>query len=581
MRAIWDYADKSAGYLTKIETQGELNDAMREMDTRRRTLSEASEAGEGARAIQEEVERRVNDPDAYAGKGAGARVMHRIMTVTFLRHLASPAYTMFNLMQPVLLTKPGLNARHGYGRATTAMAAAYRDISAHKVLTSGVVDTVKAVTGKVPRNFLEDIISGNRVSAQEKAMLGRLRDDGTINLDNNLELAHLEGPGGSRIGSVIDTTLGYADNLARALPGAAEAINRTVSALAAYRLELHTNGGDHAAAEQYARDVVRKTQFDYSASNAAPMMNTTLGRGALQFKKFALGSYYLLGKNLGHAVKGGAPGRRGEAVRTLAYIMATHQLAAGTLGLPGMELVRWGMMALHGLGAAAGISVPNNKDFQRMVEDFYKSMLGDTVGSMAASGISRGLPGGWGFDSSSRIGLQDGLTHGEPLDDTKQGWAAYMWDTASGAGIGSVTDFANGLGDVAGGDYAKGFGKMLPLKWAADMTKAYSGYTRHGWTAQDAILQAAGLTSDRQKRISDAKGRKIDEAAQGSSEVSRLFRDYANARTPAEVRDARDAILQRNHGLKGPRTRSNSPISLGSAEKIRQQNIAAEREPAQ
>ena len=563
LRSLYDYADSAAGYLTKLRTQGALNDAMKEMTERQKLLTQQGKGGgEGARALVNEVEKRVLDP-SYSDKDNGlGKFANRLATVTFLRHLMSPSYTLFNLMQPLLFTKPMLSGRHGYGRSWGAFIKAYHDVSALKTVGAGVSDTMRAFAKHPNRNYLDDIIAGLK-DPGERAMLKRLGDDGTIASDSGIEAAAVQKNSHTMVGKGFDVASNYLDHIARAAPAAAEAVNRTVSALAAYRLELRKNGGNAEHAEQYARDIVRNTQFDYSSSNTAPALNNPLARTVLQFKKFALGAYYLMGRQLRQAVMNG-PGGRAQAVKSLAYMMATHQLAAGTLGLGGLEIAKLGMMALNG----AGLTNVTYSDFQDMVQGFYQKILGKKMGDMAANGLSRGIPGGWGFDMLSRIGLDSLLTFGEPRGNKTNDWKAYAFDLISGAPVGTLADAFSGVGHLANGDIAGAAEKLLPLKWAADAVKGADSYHHGKFNMQDAILRSVGLTSDRQAEMGNDTGAKIRANAAKKEAFSAVESAYINALTPADRARALQGIQKYN--LKPP---NGKKISINGLEKLRLQNV--------
>src|SRR6185436_362625 len=98
--------------------------------------------------------------------------------------------------------------------------------------------------------------------------------------------------------------------------------------------EYAANGGNHEAAMQYADDINNMTNFNYSEVNAPPVFNHPLMKIPFQFKRFGHGMYQLLGQQIGRAIRNENPGDRAEALKSLAFLMATHTLMAGTLGLP-------------------------------------------------------------------------------------------------------------------------------------------------------------------------------------------------------------------------------------------------------
>ena len=75
--------------------------------------------------------------------------------------------------------------------------------------------------------------------------------------------------------------------VAKAIPEAAEGINRYVTAIATYRLERRA-GASHAEAQRAAVLAVEQTQGGYSRANNPAFCQNPLLRLPLQFKKYGL-----------------------------------------------------------------------------------------------------------------------------------------------------------------------------------------------------------------------------------------------------------------------------------------------------
>lgn len=154
---------------------------------------------------------------------------------------------LVNLTQIPMVTFPVMAGRFGDAKSAKALASAYRDI---------------------PRM----IKKGFKLAEDEMDMLQHLRDTGILDESMVMELAGM----------------GEADILQRAVPGwdrknimtkvsyyggamfrMAEKFNRTVTALAAFRLARDQGLSDPTG---YAREVIEKSQFEYSKWNRAEFM---------------------------------------------------------------------------------------------------------------------------------------------------------------------------------------------------------------------------------------------------------------------------------------------------------------------
>ncbi|MFN3078159.1 MAG: hypothetical protein ABT940_15075, partial [Alphaproteobacteria bacterium] len=138
-------------------------------------------------------------------------------------------------------------------------------------------------------------------------------------------------PKEGRIGGMMST----ADRMARQMTQVVETINRTVTGLAAYKMEkarLMKEGKTEAAAQKaaldYTHDTVKEVMGDYSNTNSGRVFDEQWLGAAMQFKKYAVKTYTLMGRMLGDAYKGDK-----EARRSFLGLMVLQGVAAGAMGL--------------------------------------------------------------------------------------------------------------------------------------------------------------------------------------------------------------------------------------------------------
>lgn len=217
---------------------------------------------------------------------------------------------------------------------------------------------------------------------------------------------------GKGVAGQIDRGLSYADGIARALPDAVEVNNRVASALASYMLD-RSKGKSPEVARRRAYDMVNGTQFNYAQTNAPAFMNHPMARVVFQFKKYAQGQYQLLGEQVGKVLQNAEPGDRKEGIKALVNFAVVTTIFAGTLGLP-TEPIKYMLMgaSIFGLGFSMD-------DLEREYRKVLAEYLGKDAAEMLARGVTRGLPAGFAFDLSTRMGLNDLTSFGHPKENTQ------------------------------------------------------------------------------------------------------------------------------------------------------------------
>jgi hypothetical protein len=508
IRATAEYSGSMAGYLARYQHQGELDAALREMN------KEADRGGDpntamGRSQIRNEIMYRINQPNISASGSANnkwSQWRQRLMVTSFIGHLASPAYSLFNAAQPIMVTAPIVGARHGLGSTVAAMTKAYADIAAIKSFARGVIATGQRAADQLAdtNTYVSDIMA--RISNPgERKMMNHLIKHGSIDADAGLEISKLVNR------NTGDQWLSYFEGISRQLPLAVESVNRAVSALSAYRLEMKRTGGDHDKSVLYAQEIVESTQGIYANTNMPPVFSSPLASLTFQFKKYGHMIYSLLGQQIGKAIRNLEPGDRAEAIRALGYIAAAHVAMAGTVGLP-TEPIKLILLGANLMGVTAFTMA----DFEEKERRLAVALLGKTGGEMATHGVTRGLPGGWAMDMSTRLGMQEFMTFGSPNSNSQGDIYQYLGQMLLGAPGGQVVNAVTGAGNIANGDVVKGMGQMVPVKLFSDAFKAYQlategKTTKSGRQAMspaslpEAVIRLLGIQPERVAEAQEAQ----------------------------------------------------------------------------
>jgi hypothetical protein len=462
---LQEYSGSTAGYLAKLEHQPHIDKLIKEMEQYTDATPHKGNRDSDQlyrRQRLREIQDRVYSEAEPARETVFGRTVGRLLQMSYLDKLASPAFHIINSSEPWTVSLPVLAGRHGM-KALGEMLNAYSSIGALRTVGSGIVDTGRAFRA----NELTDhaaTIRERLLAEKDGTRLGKLIDslvaDGLISKDAGMELSKVIRPDANMLGRALDR----GDLMARQLGSAIEAINRSVTAVAAYRLEYKKNGGNHAEAVKYATEAVHDTMGNYDGWNAAPIFNHPIGRIALQFRKYAQKTYYLLGKQAVAAFKGDK-----EAMKTFVGLMATHMLVAGSLGMP-LEAIKLGMLA----AGMAGLTDQKYSDLEQGVRRGAANVFGVHGGEV----FTRGLPRWLGFDLSQRMGMDSLLLGNQDPKSMKQDdLYAYFAKTFAGAPASYVLDAVRGMQELKAGNVAEASRLIVPLKIYADSVQAAQLYT--------------------------------------------------------------------------------------------------------
>ena len=525
-RNTLDYAQSMAAHLAKLDHQPTIDEAL----IKARDMARDGTRNADRTEILNEVEQRLAAPEYVASNTSPA--MNRILQMSFLDKLFSPAYNLINMTQPIVNTVPLLAARHGWGATTSAMTRAYSIIGGGKNLAMGAANTVRAAKGKDTADILTSMRDRlGKAGEQYVRLFDYLEGKGAIGSEAGLEVAKSIRRADGVMGKV-DAGLNYADAIARALPEAIETNNRMASAVAAFDLELKKGAGEDAAMRK-ALDVVNQTQFNYSATNAPTFMKHPLAKVFFQFKKYAQGQYQFLGEQIATALKDADPAARKEAAKVLMNHALMVTAFAGAVGLP-TEPIK----AL--LLATAPVTGFSMADFDREIEKLMPEVL--------SRGLSRGIPGGFAFDLSGRMGENSMLTFGTPKSYKSDDVKAWLFDNLKGAPAGLIEDWISGVNGLLTGDSSKqveSVGKLIPIKMFSDTLDAYRKATEGKTNArgqekmapyspQEAMVRAIGFTPAREANTRAAQSYFYDKARELKDERSELTNAYLKGKTGDE-----------------------------------------------
>lgn len=434
-RAQWAESTIATQYTTQKYTEAFRNMA-RSIEALESTDSKMAVRGQ---AIHDELATRFSN----SLKPNSSPVATTLSTFGHNFYLAlSPAYFIGNLLQPYMITLPMLGGRHGFVKSAKVMGKATADVF------NVVKQSVK--TGWADggwRGILDAQLdfSKSGVTPDELAFLQHLIRSGIVDATQAHELGRLA-KGTSSTAAMMAKTLSVTNHYS-------EVANRLSAGLAAYRL---AKGSD--TREQYAIDVVRRTQYDYSDHVQARYLSRHGVLGAVtplafQFQTFAFRTmeHYLRMVKDGFIEKDLPPPERAAARKALAQTLAVTAVMTGTMGLPFATVF-----------AALANAGDEDRDARARYREWLASFLGDKGGELVAKGI---IPrGALGIDVTGQLGQQDLLPLSRWMAD-RRNFEDKIKDqsrTMLGPAVNAGFDIYGGMAKASEGDIAGGIKQLLP-----------------------------------------------------------------------------------------------------------------------
>lgn len=520
-RAAVTYGQSAGNYYATLVTAPDIRKAFSALEMHEK--NNAMKEGAGVRSmVMNELRARqqtMDDP-LYLNK-----FVQNVAALSFFDKLVSPAYSIINFQQAIGNGIPYLGGKYGNARTSLAMANAYRKIGVFSTTWGGIKNTGKAI-GQVRRSAIDtdDLIGSIRKKLGPKydPLMDELIERGLVSPNSGFEIgqAILDGSG------AFNTGIAKFDRIARQLPNAVEAVNRTVVAVTAFDLAT-SRGNSVAQAVQEAYDAVANTQGDYRRSNNPRFMNNRGLSWALQFKKYAVMQTQLVGDMYARALKGATKEDRAIARKQLANMMAVQVMYAGALGLPGLELAKLGfaLFAIAGLGDGWD-------EFEEDIKGVADAAVGETWSELLRKGvISRAI----GVDVSARMSQADMWTGFMPDKLDRAGLTEYMGSLLLGAPGSTLFDWFDATRLVFDGEFQKALEKSVPIKMVSDTMRGVDQLQSGKMTPVEAAVKSIGFQPSRIANIEDEKGSEIRDSKAVSDERKKLIRDYINATSQGEI----------------------------------------------
>ena len=467
----------------------------------------------------------------------GSPIAARITNLAFIWYLgASAGAGLVNLTQTPLVGIPLMGGRFGYRKTSQAILKAAKDYAVHgynKVsLRESVFTLSKAKKG---------------VTENERKMLVQLIDDGTVDTTQTSSLAQIsdtdlkaEAQTQQDAWVKVNRLLGFAFHNA-------ETANREVTALATYRMAI-AEGQTHKNAVNEARKMVFDSHFDYSGANRPLVMKNDWMKVFTIFKQYSQNMTYTLVRNFvdSRPFSNLTKAEKKRARKALFGILASHALAAGTMGLP---LINWiGPL----LAAALGDDDDEFKDWETLYRNWLSDMFGQETGHALAKGVINGFTG---VDLHSRVSINELWLRSPNWDMTAREENLYYLTQLLGPAVGAVLNGYVGIEQVANGDW-KGLEKMFP-KFVADGLRTYR-YSTEGatvgrggyqavveeFTSMELGLQALGLAPARLGEAYQARTAVKNIQERILTKRQELTASYANAIRQGDYQSANEALTE-------------------------------------
>jgi hypothetical protein len=362
----------------------------------------------------------------------------------------SPSFYFQQATQTLVLSHPWLAGKYGSGKSLAKIYDAYKDI----------MPLVKGTN-------LRDHIDFSKAPADVREMLDVMVRRGRINIGVDSELYNYR----STASNPVTQTYDKVTNKLRGTINRIEALNRSVAAIAAYRLEMAKPGGTKESALKAADDVIRATHGLYDGSNTPRLFNkNAVTRSITQFRRFQIIQLTMLTKMMHDMFKNASSTERAIARKQFAFLMAHTFALAGVKGVP-----LYGLASLVYSGMMAAFGDENDP------EDF-EAWLRSKGGLL----LARGIPAEFGVDVSGKLGLGNvmSILPYTDIDLTSKGGLEKLALGVMGPfASGILPKMADGVGLIAGGDYYKGLEQMMP-KGIGDAMKG-ARFTTEGITKRN------------------------------------------------------------------------------------------------
>lgn len=459
--------------------------------------------------------------------------------------------------------------------ATTANGA--RDFMQHlRSFTGKGLDESKVVT---PEDMFQQVLDSYARSKEERALLRTLRDRGA------LDFGHLAALQDTLASTKLERRWNDLNRMGMAFAQHVETMNRTVTALAAYRAATEKLGmspvialdGEAVSLDgdtetlRFVNQFIDESMINYNMVNRPNAFKYQFAGPVLQFKMYVQGIYATF---IRHAVLAlsSNPKQQKQGRAALAHLIATHAVMGGAIGLG--PIAALAKMALWVNAMAFGDDEDKWKTDETLLHEFIKDHFGDGV---IGTAVERGIPAAvLNMDLSSRIGIPNLVDtrfmnmreSDQPKDKVD---AAFLYALGpvyntmarllghGTAGVGETIDYLQGESD--GDDVLREFAKASPtglralldaVQYSTDGVLERDGdrfIQPEDLGSYDVFIRALGLTPTQVGKAYEQRNREYSTTAKITAEREDILRMYTKAdrdNDPQAVLRARQRIRDFN-----------------------------------
>lgn len=505
LRSFAHSALHGAHHISRIRHADQVTKALLDLDTKINETVEGDTTE--ARQVYNELTKRHNDimnPNTHPFSAW-------LGQLGFTMSLGGVVATgITNATQVPLVTYPWLGARYGFGKASAALARAYKDFLDPRTLN---------------KDSLFDASKSKLISESERKMLLELARRGHIDLTQTMDLAGLSSRDNlsrkartlGTVGEKVTRMLGFTFHVP-------EVMNRQVTALSTFRLEKEKGSSFDEALER-AQQAIQDTHFIYQSHNRPRYMSGNFLRVLTMFKQYSQNIAYTYGRAASIWLDRNIPANDEEgqrqrqiAKRQLLSMLVLQFGAAGALGMPFFGTPIDLLMAV----VAAMGDDDEKRDWEvalrqwldgqatSLAEAFIDDKeqaraVGKELAEVVAHGASRLTP----FDMASRLGQND-LFFREPQREREGRQAVMDWGLALGGPVPSyflnallgIGDVAKGMSELNAGFFMRGVEELTPavlrhgvrsLRYTLEGVRTRDEYKQLDLTTSEKLGQAFGF----------------------------------------------------------------------------------------
>lgn len=369
---------------------------------------------------------------------------------------------LVNVLQTPMVVFPQLGGMYGFTEAGKALLAATRLYS-----SSGFSRITTDINGeKVEQQAMlsiENLVNSGK-NPEYKALVQRLKDLGflqTSTARDALEASNMPGADPSQFKTMAEKTALYSSFLFHH----AERMNREVTALAAYDLEmakLAKKGITGEAAQAQAIDkAVRAVEYTHGAGHAesAPSIgHSSLGKVLTVFKRFAFTMYHMLFDTIRRSLPvppDATPEQRELAMAARRQLLGIYGMSALFAGVKGMPLYWVAEMAYDAFA----------DDDEDKFDEVMRKYLGEFLFKGPVNYVTN-------LGIADRVGWTDLIYRDQKGDKADASVLSQFMENILGAPYAVVNNIFRGQELIAEGQFYRGVETMLPVSLKNPM-KAY------------------------------------------------------------------------------------------------------------